>query len=82
MRIAIGGILHESNTFVQLPTDLQAFETRAARGDEIPALWGDTHHEVAGFVQGGAQFGFEIYPTLMCGVNLMARSTFVSLCRI
>ena len=34
MRIAIGGIMHESNTFASEPTDLAAFGARHDLGDE------------------------------------------------
>jgi len=65
LRAAIGGILHESNTFVSLPTDLAAFAKRHDLGEAILPVWQDTHHEVAGFIQGARDFGFELHPTLV-----------------
>jgi len=65
MRIAIGGILHESNTFASKGTGLADFAARHHRGDEILAHWADTHHEMAGFIQGAASFAYELYPTIM-----------------
>jgi microcystin degradation protein MlrC len=65
MRVAIGGIMHESNTFASQPADLEAFAARLDRGAEIFTHWSDTHHEMAGFIQGGRTLGFELYPALM-----------------
>ena len=39
--IAIGGILHESNTFSNVPTDRAAFESGyLIFGNDIPDIWG------------------------------------------
>jgi microcystin degradation protein MlrC len=65
MRIALGGIMHESNTFVALPTDLPAFSPRHHHGEAVVQQWQDTHHEVAGFIQGGRELGFDLVPTLL-----------------
>lgn len=64
MRIAIGGIMHESNTFVALPTDLADFSAHH-HGAEIIAHWADSHHEVAGYIEGAERNGFEAVPTVM-----------------
>jgi microcystin degradation protein MlrC len=69
MRIAIGGILHESNTFASGPTPLEAFAKRHHRGSEVLEYWADTHHEVAGFIQGAASFAYEPYPTMVAGAT-------------
>ena len=63
MRIAIGGIMHESNTFNQRLTPLDAF--RLQRGDELLNWWRDTPHEVGGFIAGAERFGYQLFPTLM-----------------
>ena len=53
MRIAIGGIMHESNTFAPLPTDRGRFEQGSlTRGDAMLATWREAHHEVGGFIAG------------------------------
>jgi microcystin degradation protein MlrC len=66
MRVAIGGLMHESNTFAASRTDLGAFEAGGLEeGEGIRARWGDAHHEVGGFFEGAARFGFEPVPTLM-----------------
>lgn len=65
MRIAVGGFMHESNTFAAKATDLEAFAARHDHGPDFVARWQNTHHETAGFLQGAAQFGYEVYPTVM-----------------
>ena len=44
MRIAAGGIMHESNIFNHRLTSLEAF--RVQRGDELVGWWRDAPHEV------------------------------------
>jgi microcystin degradation protein MlrC len=66
IRIAIGGLMHESNTFAGAATDRHAFEVGGLEtGDGIFARWGAAHHEVAGFFDAAQADGFEIVPTLM-----------------
>lgn len=69
MRIAIGGILHESNTFAGKPTGLEEFRVRCHQGEEILTWWKGTHHEMAGFIEGAERFGFTPVPTLMTGAT-------------
>ena len=71
--VAIGGIMHESNTFSDTPTDFEAFHTSV--GDEIIDAWTDTHHEMGGFIQGAAQNGYTLYPTLMAAATPAGRVT-------
>jgi len=63
MRIAIGGIQHESNTFSSAKTTYSDFGVQ--RGAEILTEWGLSQHEMGGYIEGGSKFGFEICPTLM-----------------
>lgn len=63
LRVAVGGIMHESNTFNPRPTPLEAF--RVQRGEELPRWWRDTPHELGGFIAGAERFGYELFPTLM-----------------
>ena len=66
IRIAIGGLMHESNTFAGAATDRSAFEVGGLEtGDGIFARWGSAHHEVAGFFDTARADGFEVVPTLM-----------------
>lgn len=65
-RIAIGGILHESNSFSSTPTELAAFERgQLRRGDEIVREWSESNHEVAGYLEGAAKFGFDPVPLMV-----------------
>lgn len=66
MRIAIGGISHETNTFSTLPTDLSLFERRGVHGGDalIPAFAG-TKTIVGGFLDGARSEGFEAVPTML-----------------
>ncbi len=61
--IAIGGIMHESNTFCNTFTDFEAFSYTI--GDELLSIWKDTHHEMGGFIQGVVLHGYTTCPTLM-----------------
>ncbi len=69
-RIAVGGILHESNTFCTRLTGLDAFNGRATcRGDEVEAEFGDAAHEVGGFFAGAREHGLELVPTLVANAT-------------
>jgi microcystin degradation protein MlrC len=66
MRIAIGGIMHESNTWAPLPTDRRRFkEGSLTRGEALLPVWRDDHHEMGGFIAGAERFGYEVVPTAM-----------------
>ena len=66
IKIAIGGLMHESNTFAASRTDLAGFEAGGLEtGPSIATRWGEAHHEVGGFFEGARVFGFEAVPTLM-----------------
>jgi microcystin degradation protein MlrC len=65
-RIAIGGLMHESNTFAAARTEVAAFEAGGLEaGPGIYARWGEAHHEVGGFFEAATKYGFEAVPTLM-----------------
>ena len=69
-RIAVGGILHESNTFCTRLTGLDAFNDRATcRGDEVEAEFGDAAHEVGGFFAGTREHGLNLVPTLVANAT-------------
>ena len=65
--IAIGGIMHESNTFSQTPTDFAAFTQTFARN--LVNVWGESHHEMGGFIQGATAYNYTAYPTLMASAT-------------
>jgi microcystin degradation protein MlrC len=65
MRVAIGGIEHETNTYADAssgPTTLEAF--RVERGDEIGEHFGGTETFEGGMLAGLADLGATILPTL------------------
>ncbi|MYB96497.1 M81 family metallopeptidase [Candidatus Poribacteria bacterium] len=71
--IAIGGIMHESNTFSETPTDFAAFSQTFARN--LVNLWGKSHHEIGGFIQGATEYNYTAYPTLMASATPAGRVT-------
>jgi microcystin degradation protein MlrC len=66
MRIAIGGISHETSTFATTPTTLRDFETGLGlfRGREIVEHFRGTNNCTGGFIAGALRHGFEIVPLL------------------
>lgn len=55
--------MHESNSFSPALTGLEVFSVQ--RGAEIVSWWREAYHEVGGFIEGAATFGYELSPTLM-----------------
>ena len=65
MRIAMGGISHETSTFTLVPTDLDSFREREyLHGAEITERFAGTNTAVGGFMDGAKKHGFELYPTV------------------
>jgi microcystin degradation protein MlrC len=62
-RIGIAGILHESNTFAAVETTYADFTV--ARGAQVAEEWARSNHEVSGFLEGAARYGYEPRPLLM-----------------
>ena len=74
--IAIGGILHESNTFSNVPTDRAAFESGYLIFDnDILDIWGESHHEIGGFIEGASKYDWDLHPTLMAAAMPAGRVT-------
>jgi microcystin degradation protein MlrC len=66
MRIAIGGIYHESNSFSARLTTLEDFRSSSLlTGGAIIDYWRGTNSEVAGFLDGIEAIGGEAVPTLV-----------------
>ena len=61
--LAIAGIMHESNTFSDTPTDAAAFSQIHA--SNMIKRWGEAHHEIGGFIQGATEYDYTIYPMFM-----------------
>lgn len=66
MRIAIGGISHETSTFVKKPTRLADFASGFGlfRGQEIIDRFIDANICAGGFIDGAKRHGFEVVPLL------------------
>ena len=66
MRIAIGGISHESSTFVKTPTTFKDFESGFGlfRGQQIIDRFTDANICAGGFIAGAQKHRFEIVPLL------------------
>lgn len=63
IRLAIGGIIHETNTYtaeVTGTTTLDRFEQY--QGDEIISAFANANHQVGGFIQGAQQHGVQLVP--------------------
>ena len=71
--IAIGGIMHESNTFSETPTDFAAFSQ--VHASNILKTWGEAHHEIGGFIQGATAYGYTAYPMVMTSAIPAGRVT-------
>lgn len=62
-RIAILGIYHESNTFVETATTIADFEKgHFLRGEEIRQEYQSAHHEIGGMFEVLDQAGMEVIP--------------------
>jgi microcystin degradation protein MlrC len=63
MRIAVGGIAHETNTFVEGVTPIEEFQRREwAVGEEMIEKYRGTRTYVGGVIEGCERNGFEIAP--------------------
>ncbi len=66
MRIAVAGLMHESNTFNPTLTDRAAFAAQSLTfGPALLDEWREAHHEVGGFLAGVAEGGDEAVPLVM-----------------
>jgi microcystin degradation protein MlrC len=62
MRLAIGGISHETNTFNTIPTDLEQFQIRT--GNEIIQSLKGTNTVIGGFIDAAEKYQFDLVPTI------------------
>ena len=63
MRIAIGGLLHETNTFSRVPTTLGDFMRTHLEGEEILERRAGTKSALGGYIDAARDFAFEAVPT-------------------
>jgi microcystin degradation protein MlrC len=65
MRIAIGGISHESSTFSTVPTTLQHFRERGwYEGEELLQTFNGTKSALGGFIDAARDAAYEVVPTM------------------
>jgi len=65
MRVAIGGISHESSTFTPVQTTRQSYEERfLLEGEGILRAFNRTNTPIGGFISGADAHGFDLIPTL------------------
>ena len=62
MRIATASFSHESNSFYSQPTQLEDFGV--CEGVDVISQYAGTFHEIAGYIAGAEEFGYELYPLL------------------
>ena len=85
--VAIGGIVHETNTFNPKKTTVADFEEGLGvngilRGQAIFSELDNANSTATGFIQGGRLAGFELYPTIMAGpqtIGMVTRDAFETL---
>ena len=66
MRVAIGGISHESSTFTNVATTLDSFRERSyLHGAEIVERFTGVNTPIGGFIEGAEAHGFEAVPTML-----------------
>lgn len=64
-RVAIGGFMHESNSFNPAQTQLADYAIQeAGPGEDIVSLWAKSNNEISGYIEGAKAAGFTIVPTL------------------
>ncbi len=66
MRIAVGGVSHETSTFALLPTTVKDFESGFGlyRGQEMVERFTGANICTGGFIDGANEHGFELVPLL------------------
>lgn len=68
LQVAIGGIWHETNTFANTRTALDAFQQyQFARGSDILTRFENVRNEIGGMIAGAREIGLELAPTLFAG---------------
>jgi len=86
--IGVGGIVHETNTFNPKKTTLADFAAGIGgangtlRGDEILKLSANANNTTAGFIEGAAQSGLTLFPTIIAGpqtIGIVLDSAFETL---
>jgi microcystin degradation protein MlrC len=80
MRIAIGGFLHETNTFAPSPADFDAFATGGgwpamSQGASLLEATRNVNIGICGFVEAARGAGWSLAPTVWCAASPSAQVT-------
>ena len=68
MRVAIGGLWHETNTFSPARTTIEDFDKfQFSEGEEVIARNNGVGNEIGGFIDAGRRLGFDLVPLLFAG---------------
>lgn len=68
--IAIGGIMHESDTFNPAKTGLSDFTRRRTTPRETAlAEWAKSNDEISGYIEGARKYGLDLLPVLMASAT-------------
>src|SRR3712207_2613984 len=64
-RVAVAGFLHESNTFLSVPTTTEHFRSTSwTEGDKLVERWSGALHELGGLVDGCQAENLTVVPLL------------------
>lgn len=79
-RVAVGGFMHETNTFAPSKAGLEAFRQGGgwpplSRGAALIAVTRNVNMGICGFVEEAEALGFELVPTLWCAASPSAHVT-------
>jgi microcystin degradation protein MlrC len=67
-RVLFGGIWHETNSFLPIRTDLDAFRRfQFVEKEELRTAYSGTNTEIGGFTDAAQEHRFELIPTLFAG---------------
>ncbi len=68
--IAMGGIMHESDTFNPAKTGLADFTRRPTTPRETAlAEWAKSNDEISGYIEGARKYGLDLLPVLMASAT-------------
>jgi microcystin degradation protein MlrC len=69
-RVAIGGFMHESNSFNPSNTVLADYHVQeGGKGEDLLALWAKSQNELSGYIEGGRRAGLELVPTIFANAT-------------
>src|ERR1700730_2839731 len=79
-RIAVGGFLHETNTFAPTKATYQDFVRGGgwpamAQGDDVLKIMRNINVGLSGFIEAAEARGWELVPTISCGASPSAHVT-------